>query len=249
MAWQIFFFGTENSFGTFIHVSKKVSWWTWPLFLMLSRQIDRWSCFPREMEKEELYLLEKVFLLISYHIRTGLALTALCKSCSQTRSWLTKIYTQPFIPSLLLLFKHSFRCFLPAFNRIFFYLVDFKKYFELINWSEPKFQTFINLSKTKIYVNFKAWEKLSAVESLKFLSVFKSDQSMWQKVFVELNAILNKTKGWLDEMNILDISQMEHSDVDPFKWNSRLRVFWQRMRHKISSRKSENLDLHINSVL
>ena len=59
------------------------------------------------MEKEERYLLEKVFLLISYHIRTGLALTALCKSCSQTLEQLTKIYTQPFIPLIVTFFKHT----------------------------------------------------------------------------------------------------------------------------------------------
>ena len=63
------------------------------------------------------------FLLISYHIRTGLALTALCKSYSQTLEQLTKIYTQPFIPSLLLSSNTPAACFsvlFPFFRCCFF---------------------------------------------------------------------------------------------------------------------------------
>ena len=66
------------------------------------------------------------FLLISYHIRTGLALTALCKSCSQTWSQLTKIYTQPFIPLIVTFFKHAFRlCFFYGFMIQYFWHCTF----------------------------------------------------------------------------------------------------------------------------
>ena len=45
-----------------------------------------WFCLKDKKKKERRNHILRSFSLISYHIRTGLALTALCKSYSQTRA-------------------------------------------------------------------------------------------------------------------------------------------------------------------
>ena len=84
----------------------------------------------KKWKKQENRILRS-FLLISYHIRTGLALTALCKSYSQTLEQLTKIYTQPFIPSLLLSSNTPAACFCPVSIFPFLFLQTYSVSFSI----------------------------------------------------------------------------------------------------------------------